>query len=205
MNRKLRTEHLRTILALIGGAVLIGSVVLYIQGWMATRKLDPDAIRVWGHLVETAIESNFAAASIIKIPLGKEVTIQEAARAIKQRAISHGMKSIGQLRLHEGTPSTGKKAQKSPYLKIFIFHAPETGSLILGHDDWELAAHMPYRIVLYRGEGDGAWIAAMDPGLLIHGARELEPELKSGMTVLKDRLLDVMAAGASGGRDKGVR
>ena len=57
---------------------------------------------------------------------------------------------------------------------------------------------MPCRIALYEDDNGTAWLATMNLELLIHGSRELDPELKAQVVAVKDGLLDIMAAGASG-------
>jgi hypothetical protein len=107
---------------------------------------------------------------------------------MKQRAISHGMKPAGRLALHKEIPSATEGTTRQ-HMEIFSFHAPT---------NWDFAAYMPYRIALYRDKEERAWLATVDLGLLIHGVQELEPKLKLQMIATRDRLLDIMAAGASG-------
>ncbi|MBT8420417.1 MAG: hypothetical protein KJO08_06100 [Gammaproteobacteria bacterium] len=168
--------------------------MLYIQGWMVVRKLDPNATQVMGSFIEKTLGSDFAAASTIKIPLSDGITIKNAVHAMKQRAMGHGMKLVDRLKLHKEVTEKTR-----PYLEVFSFQAPKINPLILGYN-WEIATYMPYRIALYQDKGERAWLATMDLGLLIHGAQEFEPDFKSQMIAVKDQLLDIMAAGATGGQ-----
>jgi len=110
-----------------------------------------------------------------------------AADAMKKRAASHGMGVVERLIVQEEKPRR---------LEIVAFLPSDIPPSLLG-ENWALATHIPYRVVLY-WDGARGWIAATDPALFAHGLRSLDPELKSRMVQAKDRLLDVMAAGANG-------
>lgn len=166
---------------------MLACVLLYVQGWVVARKFDPEAIRVMERFVGKGLEGGFTAASTIRIPLAEGVTAQDAAHAMGERAAAHGMGAVERLTLQE---------EDSLRLEIIAFLPPDIPPLLLG-EDWALATHIPYRVVLY-WDGVRGWLAAMDPGLFVHGLRSTDPELKSRMVLAKDRLLDIMAAGANG-------
>ena len=192
-------RRLKFVLALVGGLTLIGGLVSYIQGWITMREFGPNVTRVMGNFVGKALKTDFAAAGIIRIPIDQGVPIRDATHAMEQRAIFHGMKSIDRLALHEEIPPATEETY--PYLEIFSFHAPEIFPLIIEYR-LDLAVYIPYRIVVYQDKDARKWLATMDPELLIHGARGLEPELMSRMMAVKEQLLDIMAAGASGNKTK---
>nr|VFJ59221.1 MAG: hypothetical protein BECKFM1743A_GA0114220_102327 [Candidatus Kentron sp. FM]VFJ60290.1 MAG: hypothetical protein BECKFM1743C_GA0114222_102701 [Candidatus Kentron sp. FM]VFK12540.1 MAG: hypothetical protein BECKFM1743B_GA0114221_102478 [Candidatus Kentron sp. FM] len=203
MGRKSNFEayvrRLKLVLALIGGLTLIGTVVLYIQGWIAMREFGPNVTQVMGNFVDKALKTDFAAAGIIRIPIDQGITIQDAARAMEKRAAFHGMKSIDRLVLHGETPPATKETH--PYPEILSFHAPKIFPLIIEYR-LDLAVYIPYRIVVYQDKDGRKWLATVNPELLIHGVRGLEPVLRSQMMAVKEQLLDIMAAGASGNKTK---
>jgi len=186
---------LRNVFAGIGLVLLTAAVAMYILGWRATQDFDPKATQVIGEFARRALETDFATASVIKMPLAEGVGPKESAQSMKVRANQRNIKLVSRLVMHKQVKAaTGKAAR---HVEIFQFCDPLTAVRLLEYNP-DFVAHMPCRIALYEDAEGRFWLSTVNLELLIHGGRELDQALKEQVVAIKDGLLDIMAAGASG-------
>jgi uncharacterized protein (DUF302 family) len=60
------------------------------------------------------------------------------------------------------------------------------------------SAYLPCRITLLEDSTGKLWLYTLNMDLMIHGGRELPPELKQEAMQVKDIILDIMNRGAKG-------
>lgn len=183
------------VFALIGLVTVGLAAYSYLEGWRATRTLDPKLPQVMGDFARRAMDRGAASALVVKLPLSEGVSRGEAIKSMELRANTLNIKLVGRLSFHkEMEARTGEPAR---FLEIFQFCDAATAARLLAYNE-DYAAFMPCSIVLYETAGGGHWLATMNLDLLIHGGRDLEPELKNSVLEVKEGLLDILSAGATG-------
>jgi hypothetical protein len=95
-----------------------------------------------------------------------------------------------------GSPGEGMGGRPRA-MEVLQFCDTATAMALLEYNA-DFLAHMPCSIGLYEDASGQGWLVTLNLDLLIHGGREIDPELKQRVLAVKEALLDVMAAGAAG-------
>lgn len=167
---------------------LLGLVLLSLSGGSSWATDTPQA-----HAgARVAIQS--LGDTVVKMPLAKGVSPDDAAQSMKLRANLLNMLLVAELPLSKQVSAiTGRP---SPYVTIFQFCDALTARAMLD-DDVDFAAYLPCRIALVEdGKGRG-WLVMMDLDMVLKIA-DLKPALKAKAIKVRDELLDIMRAGADG-------
>jgi len=132
--------------------------------------------------------------TVVKMPLAKGVSLEDAAQSMKLRANYLNMQLVAELPLSRQVSAvTGKP---SPHATIFQFCDAMTARRMLDYS-LDFAAYLPCRIALVEDEKGQGWLVMMDLNLLINAAN-LQPELKAKAIEVRDMLENIMRAGATG-------
>ncbi|HSQ81343.1 MAG TPA: DUF302 domain-containing protein [Casimicrobiaceae bacterium] len=132
--------------------------------------------------------------TVLKMALAKGVSPDDAKQSMKLRANLLNMHLVAELPLSKQVSAiTGKP---SPYVTIFQFCDALTARAMLDYN-LDFAAYLPCRIALVEdGKGHG-WLVMMDLDMIVNLAH-LNPELKAKAIAVRDKLQDIMRAGANG-------
>ncbi len=132
--------------------------------------------------------------TVVKMPLAKGVSLDDAAGSMKLRANALNMKLVAELPLSKQVEAiTGKP---EPRATIYQFCDALTASQMLKYN-LDFAAYLPCRIALVEDAKGQGWLVMMDLNLLINAAN-LQPELKTRAIEIRDNLENIMKAGANG-------
>ncbi|MEO1765731.1 DUF302 domain-containing protein [Thiobacter aerophilum] len=134
------------------------------------------------------------AETVIKMPLAKGVSLEDAEQSLKLRANALNMKLVAELPLSKQVEAiTGKPSRQAT---IFQFCDAMTARQMLDYS-LDFAAYLPCRIALVEDEKGQGWLVMMDLNMLINAAN-LKPELKAKAIEVRDMLESIMRAGANG-------
>lgn len=182
-------------LAILGACSILFTAYIYHQGLEFRQQLDPKAVDVFEEFTRRSMNHGVASANIIKLPLAPDVSRDDAIRSMTLRANQRNIKLVGRLPFHEELVArTGKPY---PYLEIFLFCDALTAADLLDYNR-AFAAYMPCSISLYEDKAGHYWLTTMNLDMLIYGGKALDKELKDKVLSVKEGLLDIMSAGASG-------
>lgn len=132
--------------------------------------------------------------TVVKMPLAKGVTLDDAAQSMKLRANLLNMQLVAELPLSKQVSAvTGKP---SAHATIFQFCDAMTARKMLDYS-LDFAAYLPCRIALVEDDKGQGWLVMMDLNMLIKVAN-LKPELKAKAIEVRDQLENIMRAGANG-------
>jgi uncharacterized protein (DUF302 family) len=132
--------------------------------------------------------------TVLKMPLAKGVSPDDAVQSMKLRANLLNMHLVAELPLSKQVSSiTGKP---SPYVTIFQFCDALTAREMLDYS-LDFAAYLPCRIALVEDDKGRGWLVMMDLNMILNIAH-LNPTLKAKAIEVRDKLEDIMRAGASG-------
>jgi uncharacterized protein (DUF302 family) len=190
---------IRNILAIIGLVALIAGGYAYskFSGEMAAlNKLDPEAkplyMNMWKKLKETG---NSADATVWKKQLSDGVSPEDAAEAMSSVATELNIKAVGILPLSkEVEAKTGKKQR---LLTIYQYCNPLTAVKMVEYSD-AFSAYLPCRIAMIEDKQGKVWLYSLDMDLMIHGGKTLPDDLLKEANSVKNVMLKLMEAGATG-------
>jgi uncharacterized protein (DUF302 family) len=188
-------RFLRWLVQLFAVVGLIGTGAagfLYLQGRRAEQGLDPQTSQVYGEFARRLLVEDAASASVRKMAVAEKVSVKEAIASMESRAAARNIKLVGRYNL-----SPPVKGTKGRHAEVFQFCDSTTALALLEYNP-DFIAHMPCSIGLYEDSAGKLWLVTMNLDLLIHGGREIDPELKQRVLAVKESLLDIMTAGAIG-------
>jgi len=156
-------------------------------------------LRSWGILivfllVNTQASTFDIANTVIKKPIVKGVSMEEAIDSMKLRANALNMKLVGHQALSEELKARG--ATNVRRLEIFHFCEPQIAQEMVT-SNMNLAAYLPCRITLVEDEQGYGWLVMMDLDFLIQAA-SLPPRLQELAIKVRDNLKQIIEAGAKG-------
>jgi uncharacterized protein (DUF302 family) len=111
--------------------------------------------------------------TVVKLPLAKGVSLEDAAQSMKLRANYLNMQLVAELPLSKQVAAITGKAER--HATIFQFCDAMTARKMLDYS-LDFAAYLPCRIALVEDEKGQGWLVMMDLNLLII-VSNLQPEL----------------------------
>jgi uncharacterized protein (DUF302 family) len=133
-------------------------------------------------------------ATVVKMPLAKGISLDDAAESMKLRANYLNMKLVAELPLSKQVEAiTGKP---EPRATIYQFCDAMTARQMLNYS-LDFAAYLPCRIALVQDSNGQGWLVMMDLNPLIKAA-DLPPEIKARAEQVRNNLENIMQAGANG-------
>ena len=134
------------------------------------------------------------AKTVIKVPIAKGVSMDEAIDSLLLRANALNMKLVGHHPLYEEYKALGLSNIKRT--EIFQFCDAKIAKKMIEYE-MSYAAYMPCRITLVEDKLGKGWFVMMDLNILIQSAN-LPPALHSQATKIRDNLMEIVKAGANG-------
>ena len=190
---------IKNILAIIGIIALIGGGYAYSKfgsEMAALNALDPGAKKVysdmWTKLKETGTSAD---ATVWKKQIEDGISAEDAAEAMGSVATELNIKAVGVLPLSkEVEAKTGKKQR---LLTIYQYCNPMTAMTMVEYSD-AFSAYLPCRIAMVEDKKGKLWLYALDMDMMIFGGKTLPDKLFKEATKVKQVILDIMEAGATG-------
>ncbi len=190
---------IRNILALVGALTIIAAIWFGPSIYKYKRAFDgfdSGAFAVYKQMADKLVETgNAAAATVWKAKVADGLSYEEVNDSIKQIAIERNIRGVGELPLGDQVAAmTGKPWRK---LNIFLYCNPLTAAKMIEHHP-AYSAYLPCRISLVENEKGELWLYTLDMDMMIHGGKELPPELLKEALTVKDIMLDILKRGAEG-------
>lgn len=131
--------------------------------------------------------------TVVKMPLAKGVSMEDAVQAMKSRANELNMKLVAELPLSKQIVAMGEKSRR---IEIYQFCDPLTAKKMVEYDI-HFSAYLPCRIVLAEDDKGQGWLLMMNLNIFL-GDPKLTPGLKADAIKVRDTLESIMQAGAKG-------
>ncbi len=131
--------------------------------------------------------------TVVKMPLAKGVSMDDAVNSMKLRANIDNMKLVAELPLSKQIEAMGKKVRR---IDIYQFCDPLTAQTMV-EANINFAAYLPCRIALVEDAKGQGWLVMMNLDILLHGTN-LTTQLKTQAGKVRDALMGIMQAGANG-------
>jgi uncharacterized protein (DUF302 family) len=197
---------IRNILAIIGLIAILGAGYAYskfgkgilnIPNEIAEfNKLDAGAKKVYLDMwTDLKKYGNSADATVWRKQLDEGVSPEDAAEAMSSVATELNIKAVGILPLSkEVVAKTGKKQR---LLTIYQYCNPLTAMTMVEYSD-AFSAYLPCRVAMVEDKKGKVWVYALNMDMMIHGGKTLPDNLLKEANKVKDVILQIMEAGATG-------
>jgi len=133
------------------------------------------------------------AQTVIKLPLAKGVSMNDAVEAMKIRANALNIKLVAEMPLSKQIEAMGEKSRR---IDIYQFCDALTAKKMVEYDI-HFAAYLPCRIALVEDAKGQAWLVMMNLDMFIQDPK-LNASLKVDAIKVRDTLNEIMQAGAQG-------
>ena len=197
---------IRNILAIIGLIAIIGAGYAYskfgkgiltIPNEIAEfNKLDAGAKKVYLDMwTDLKKYGNSADATVWRKQLDDGVSPEDAAEAMSSVATELNIKAVGILPLSKEVEA--KTGEKQRLLTIYQYCNPMTAMTMVEYSD-AFSAYLPCRIAMIEDKKGKVWVYALNMDMMIHGGKTLPDNLLKEANKVKDVILKIMEAGATG-------
>lgn len=133
------------------------------------------------------------AQTVVKLPLAKNVSMNDAVEAMKIRANTLNIKLVAELPLSKQIEAMGEKSRR---IEIYQFCDALTAKKMVDNDI-NFAAYLPCRIALVEDAKGQGWLVMMNLDMFIQNPK-LDPSLKADAIAVRNTLNEIMQAGAAG-------
>jgi len=133
------------------------------------------------------------AETVVKRPLAKGVSMNDAVEAMKIRANALNIKLVAELPLSKQIAAMGEKSRR---MEIYQFCDALTAKKMVEYDI-HFAAYLPCRIAMVEDTRGHGWLVMMNLDMFIQDPK-LDPALKKDAIQVRDTLNSIMEAGATG-------
>ena len=138
---------------------------------------------------------NAAEATVWKRQVADGVSFDDVHESIKNIAQENNIKDVGFLPLGDQVSAMNGKPWRK--LNIYLYCNPLTAQKMVDYSD-AYAAYLPCRVSLLEDKKGKLWIYSLDMDMMIHGGKELPPELKKEAIRVKKVILDILDRASSG-------
>lgn len=144
---------------------------------------------------ELGIEITDIKQTVVRMPLDAGVTVEQAEEAMLAKAEEIGQKFVARQKV---SSFLAKQGVDMPHLSIFQFCNPMDARLMVIANPI-FSSYMPCRVSMVE-DGDGKiWVMMLNLDMLIN-SKLLNSEVVETAIRVNQQMLDIMAAGASGGK-----
>ena len=133
------------------------------------------------------------AQTVVKMPLEKGVSMEDAVEAMKIRANKLNFKLVAEMPLSKQIEAMGEKSRR---MEIYQFCDALTAKKMVEYDI-NFSAYLPCRIALVEDAQSQAWLVMMNLDMFIQGAK-LSAPLQAEAIKVRNTLTEIMQAGAKG-------
>lgn len=168
-------------------------LLLYLWGYHVTQRFDEQFPRTFRQFVQTSFAEDVPNALIVKYPLAKGIDLEQAEKSLLAAAKQNQLELINTEVLDKYLSTEQMKWQ----LKAFLI-LPVSASQSLLHQHPHFAAHLPFRVVLYKDFKGQPWIAMPNLPLLLHGLKHRAKSYQMDAITAYDALFKTVMASVYG-------
>jgi uncharacterized protein (DUF302 family) len=192
-------RFIRNLLALIGlvTLVIVAMIVVKVAPMVDDlREFDAKALQTYQELGQKLLEERDAAsATVWKVKVQDGLTAEDVAISMRYIANEHNIKNVGELPLYKQVAAMSGEDYR--HAEIFMFCNALTAARMMDYND-AYSAYLPCRVSLVEDKEGNLWLYSLNMDLMIHGGKELPPDLKEEALGVKRIILDIMNRGAKG-------
>ncbi|HXK55318.1 MAG: DUF302 domain-containing protein [Gammaproteobacteria bacterium] len=183
---------IRNLLAIVGLAtILAAGYLLY-----ATRDFDPAAYGVYRDFAVRLLETgDLADAFVWAEPVAEGLSAKDVKESMKSLAVERNFLFVNESPFYKQAAAvTGKDFRHVSFMQ---FCDVQVGIEMLDHNN-AYSAFMPCGVSVVEDSHGKLWLYALNMDFMIHGAKELPPELKRKALRVRQTMREIMKGAASG-------
>jgi uncharacterized protein (DUF302 family) len=187
---------IRNILALVGLLALLaaGGAFFYIK--QATANFDPDALKTYRTFAADLIRTqDLADAMVWSVPVEEGLSPEDVKESLKSLAVARSFLFVGESPFYKQAEAvTGEPFR---HISFMTFCDVRVGMEMADYNN-AYTAFMPCTISVVEDQEGKLWLYALNLDFLIHGAKELPPDLKADAIRVRHTMREIMEGAARG-------
>jgi len=186
----------RNLLAVLGLLTLIALIAAAVALGPKLARFDPQFPQAYAEFAGKLLDSGDPGVAMIwAVPVEEGLGTDDVVQSLKSLASGKNFLFVGESPFYKQVEAvTGEDYR---YVNFLSFCDAQVGKMMLEYRD-HYSGFMPCRIALVEKRDGSLWLYSMDLDLMIHGGRELPPELKSEAIRVRDTLQEIMVGAAVG-------
>jgi uncharacterized protein (DUF302 family) len=187
---------LRNLLAVIGLVSLVAGGALIYHVWSATKNFDPEAFDLYREFVQKLLKTgDLADAFVWTVKVKEGIDVEDLKESLKSLAVERNFLFVNESPFYKQVKSvTGEDFRHVSFMQ---FCDVRVGMKMLAYNN-AYSAFMPCVISVVEDTDGKLWLYAMNLDFLIHGARELPPDLKAEALKVRRNMREIMEGAAAG-------
>lgn len=187
---------LRNFLAVIGLLAVVLVLLLGVHIWNATRDFDPNAFGLYREFVSNLLETrDIADAFVWTVPVQESISAEEVEEAMKSLAVARNFLFVGESPFYKQAEAvTGEPFR---HVTLMNFCDARVGIKMIDQNP-AYTAFMPCTISVVEDKQGKLWLYTLNMDFLIHGAKELPPDLKADALRVRRTMREIMEGAARG-------
>lgn len=193
-------NFLKSILAFIGGAIIIAVIVAYVKFDLGDKmakasQLDPKAMGAYMNMFDAVLTTGRATEAMVrKVKIDSDVSTEDVVEAMKSIATDANMLQVGDSHMTEEFDAKGKRQR---YVRILHYCSPAIAKQFIDYTE-SFGAFMPCRILIVEDDNGERWLITMAMELMLFGGHTLPPEMMKKAEHVRDTMYKMMDLAAKG-------
>jgi uncharacterized protein (DUF302 family) len=189
-------SFIRNALAIIGLIVLVGLVVGYTTLAPKLSEFDPRLLEAYAEFGNKLLNTGDPGQSMMwSVEVNDDLSPEDVVEALKSLAIERNFLFVGEFAFYKQVETlTGEEYR---YLNFLSFCDARVAKMMLEYQN-AYSGFMPCRIALVEDNQGTLHLYSMNLDLMIHGGKELPPELKKEVLRIRNNLREMMDKAAAG-------
>ncbi len=184
------------ILAIIGLVALIAVGVGFAQVWSSAREFDPNAFGLYKEFIGQLLKTgDMADAFVWEVQVEEGISVEDVKESMQSLATARNFLFVGESPFYKQAEAVTGEAFR--HVSFMNFCDARVGIEMIDYND-AYTAFMPCNIAVVEGKDGRITLYALNMDFLIHGARELPPELKSSALKVRQTMREIMEGAAAG-------
>jgi hypothetical protein len=187
---------IRNLLALIGLIVLVGAGFAVGKLWPVFSEFDPGFPRVYTQFAQKLLtEKDPGVAMMWSLPVQEGLSPDDVKESLKSLGSSKNFLFVGKAPFYKQVEAiTGEPYR---HVTFMSFCDAAVGKMMADYRD-SYTGFMPCRIAVVEDQEGRLWLHSMNLDLMIHGGKELPPELKKEALRVRNIIVSMMEGAAAG-------
>lgn len=187
---------IRNLLAVIGLIFLLGAGFAVGKLWPVLSEFDPGFYNVYTQFAQKLLtEKDPGVAMMWSVPVEEGLSPDDVKESLKSIASSKNFLFVGEAPFYKQVEAiTGEPYR---HVTFMSFCDAAVGKMMADYRD-SYTGFMPCRIAVVEDQEGKLWLHSMNLDLMIHGGKELPPELKKEALRVRDIIISMMDGAAAG-------
>lgn len=189
-------SFVRNLFAFIGVVAVLVTGTAYFKLSQKMSGFDSEFLGIYQNFAERLLSSGDPGVAMMwSEPVKEGLSAEEVIDSLKSIATAKNFLFVGESPFYKQVEAiTGEKYR---YVNFLSFCDAGVGKMMLDYKD-QYSGFMPCRIALVEDTSGRLWLHSMNIDLMIHGGRELPPELKENALKVRNTIKAMMKNAAQG-------